>query len=60
MAFRLKFWSSQGKGSTATEAEPEEIELEEEEVEDVEFEPFVCRKCGKLVTSPSFEVCEGK
>jgi hypothetical protein len=28
---------------------------EEEGIDD--FVPFVCRKCGKLVTSPIFEVC---
>ncbi len=60
MDLRLKFWMRRNSGSTTTEAEPEVTELDEEEVEDVEFEPFVCRKCGKVVTSPSFEVCEGK
>jgi hypothetical protein len=58
--FRLKFWTNRSNKVVATEAEPEESELEEEEVGGVEFEPFVCRKCGQLVTSPSFEVCEGK
>jgi hypothetical protein len=59
MLFRLKFCTRRSDSSVATEAELEEAELEEE-VEAVEFEPFVCRKCGKLVTSPFFEVCEGK
>lgn len=39
------------------EAVTEEV-TEEEGMDD--FTPFVCRKCGKLVTSPIFEVCTGE
>ena len=31
--------------------------VEEVEDEDESFEPFVCRKCGKLIDKPGFEVC---
>lgn len=62
MTRKWKFWISpfRGKKGTMTEAEAKEAEQEESEREDEDFEPFVCRKCGKIVTSPSYEVCEGK
>jgi len=40
---------------------PTTAETTEEVIEEPanDFEPFICRKCGKLVTNP-FERCEGQ
>jgi hypothetical protein len=58
----LVWWRKSQRGQNSRASLPEEALEEADLEEDVaadDFQPFTCRKCGKRITVPGFEICPG-